>query len=77
MTSSFKFEIWPVKDYNEDEPHAFVVTRSIQDGEDNDGQPIVRSFSKVHSTAQLAFQELRVSLDNLQKLYKTSDQPKR
>lgn len=75
MTQSFKFEIWPVKDFDGD-VSGYVVTRPIEDGEGDEG-PIVRNFSKVHSTMQLAIQEVRVSLDNLQKLYKASDQPKK
>ena len=67
---SFKFEIWPVKDYNEDEPHAFVVTRPVQDGEDNDGEPVIRTFSKVHSDVLIAAKEVQLALDNMVKLYK-------
>lgn len=67
---SFKFEIWPVKDFDGD-VSGFVVTRWIDSGEEyEDGTPIGKNYAKVHSTMQLAVQEVRLSLDKLQKLYK-------
>ena len=73
MTSSFKFEIWPVKDFDGD-ISGYVVTRPIDTGDEYEDQsPIVKNYSKVHSTMQLAIQEIRVSLDNLAKIYKVSE----
>ena len=70
MTQSFKFEIWPVKDFDND-ISGYVVTRPIDTGETyDDNSAIVKNYSHVHSTMQLAIQEIRVSLDNLEKLTK-------
>ena len=67
---AFKFEIWPVKDFD-GTISGFVVTRPVQDGEGPEGEPTVRNFSKVRENMQVAIQEVRVALDNMAKLYPT------
>ena len=65
---SFKFEIWPVKDFD-GSVSGNVVTRPVQNGETKENEPIVNNFSKIRENMPLALQEVRVALDNMAKLY--------
>lgn len=65
---TFKFEIWPVKDFD-GSISGYVVTRPVQDGENGDNEPVVHNFSKIRENMPLALQEVRVALDNMAKLY--------
>jgi len=57
------FEVWPIR-------NGCVITRPVQTDKDDEGHPVFTNESDYRENLQIAINEVRVALDDLDKAYK-------